>query len=210
MTQSHLSALPAPLRSAVLTNTLAQLTTAPSYPVQTTTLLAPLTRRREVLDNGPTARLERAAQALVLRVGGSVAGGIGAGAGWVTWAGGASWIAGSGAAEMLEAAGTGAGVGLLLALSGVRWAITRWEKARKSWWRDWKRVSDGVGRDVQVRFPCIQKLSNPFLTVFDEWLGHIEKNTGKPGLDCAVTCMRWDRRAGFQKTRRGRPVEGGS
>ena len=63
MTQSHLSALPAPLRSAVLTNTLAQLTTAPSYPVQTTTLLAPLTRRREVLDNGPTVRLERAAQA---------------------------------------------------------------------------------------------------------------------------------------------------
>ncbi|THH19843.1 hypothetical protein EW146_g1376 [Bondarzewia mesenterica] len=76
-TRSHLAALPPALHSALLTNSLAQLTASPSYPVSPTTMLGPLTQRREILDDGPTAYLARAAQALVLRVGGSTLGGAG-------------------------------------------------------------------------------------------------------------------------------------
>ena len=70
----------------------------------------------------------------------------------------ASTFAGLGVAEgvlanLLSAGvapGTAAGAGVLLALASIRVAIGRWEKAKKRWWGDWKRVSQGLERDLSV------------------------------------------------------------
>jgi len=43
-----------------------------------------------------------------------------------------------------------AGAGLLVAAAGVRWAIGRWDKARKGWRADWGRVREAAERDVQA------------------------------------------------------------
>jgi len=47
-------------------------------------------------------------------------------------------------------AGTAVGALMLCTLLGVRWAIGRWEKAKRRWWEDWSRVGEGLGRDSEV------------------------------------------------------------
>ncbi|KAI0043668.1 hypothetical protein FA95DRAFT_1681772 [Auriscalpium vulgare] len=132
----HLSALPAPLRSPVLINTLQQLAHAPSFPVHTSAVLAPLATRLGRFD-AATARLARAAQGLLVRVALSVA----SGAGTLVW--------GAGAGFWALVGGEGIGAGLLVAVGGVRWAIGRWERARRAWRADWVRVKEGAERDVE-------------------------------------------------------------
>lgn len=132
---SRTAVLPQALRSHVLLNTLHQLAHAPSYAVDPRALLAPLKRRIARLDAGPTATLARGAQVLLLRVAGSVSAGVGAGA-----------------LVLAHGAGEAVGAGLLVAAVGVRWAIGRWDKARKGWRADWGRVGEAAERDVQVFF----------------------------------------------------------
>lgn len=83
----------------------------------------------------------------------SMGGGIAAGAG-IGWAGWMGWIAASGEGVLgfvgMEA-GTAVGAGVLGALLGVRWAVGRWERAKRLWWQDWARVGEGLGRDLKVR-----------------------------------------------------------
>lgn len=43
---------------------------------------------------------------------------------------------------------TGLGAGAIFALLGIRWAMGRWQKAKKRWWEDWRRVGEGLDRDV--------------------------------------------------------------
>ncbi|TFY76883.1 hypothetical protein EWM64_g7130 [Hericium alpestre] len=161
LTLSRLPAPPSPLASPVLQNALDQLRTAPTYAVRPTALLAPLSGRRNVLENGVTGALERAAQGLALRVFGSTGAGLGAGGVWIAWKEGAEWLVGSSAGDaamsaaadavqLSQTVGTGAGVGLLIALGGTRWAIGKWERAKKDWWGGWRRTAAGGERDMRT------------------------------------------------------------
>lgn len=127
------TALPPALRSPVLENALRQLVHAPSFAVAPRVLLRPLESRIARLDAGTTSALARAAQILLLRVAGSV--GVGAAVG---------------AGVLAQGVGEAAGAGLLAAAAGVRWAIGRWDKARKMWRADWTRVKEAAERDVEV------------------------------------------------------------
>ncbi|KAH9985813.1 hypothetical protein BJV74DRAFT_886171 [Russula compacta] len=133
--------LPAPLRSHVLLNALSQLAHSPTFAVDPRALLRPLERRLARLDAGTTAALARAAQVLVLRVVGSVSAGAGAAASVMVLL--AHWSA-------VAAVGEAAGAGLLVAAAGLRWAIGRWDKARKLWRGDWVRVKEAAERDVKT------------------------------------------------------------
>ena len=48
-------------------------------------------------------------------------------------------------------AGTAVGVFMLCTVLGVRWAVGKWERAKRRWWEDWFRVVEGLGRDLEVR-----------------------------------------------------------
>lgn len=76
-------------------------------------------------------------------MGGSVLGGMGA-----AWAG---WVGHLGLLDVGLQPETAVGLGLLGGAAGVRWAIARFEKAKRKWWKDWARVSEGLGRDLRVR-----------------------------------------------------------
>ncbi|KAJ8509068.1 hypothetical protein ONZ45_g8732 [Pleurotus djamor] len=132
-----------PLPTSVLRNSLLQTSTSPSYPLTQKTLVAPLNRRRAQIDY-PTTRLHLAAQRATLGMFSSV--GVGAGVSWAGWVG---WLSESSSLIALDAT-TALGTGVLTALVGVRWAIGRWEKAKKRWWEDWLRVGDGLSRDLKA------------------------------------------------------------
>ncbi|KAA1471779.1 hypothetical protein DENSPDRAFT_929821 [Dentipellis sp. KUC8613] len=155
-TYSRLPAPPSPLASQVLRNSVDQLVAAPDYTVRPMELLAPLNRRRTMLEGVVTDTLERAAQGLIARVFGSASAGVGAGGAWIAWQEGAAWLVGSAgdaavsATQLAEAVGTGTGLGLLVAVSGIRWAVGKWERARRDWWLSWKRVADGAERDMKA------------------------------------------------------------
>ena len=127
------TALPLALRSPVLENALSQLVHAPSFAVAPRVLLRPLESRIARLDAGTSSALARAAQVLLLRVAGSAGVGVMVGAGVLS-----------------QGIGEAAGAGLLAAAAGVRWAIGRWDKARKMWRGDWVRVKEAAERDVEV------------------------------------------------------------
>ena len=132
---SRTAALPQTLRSPVLLNALNQLTHAPSFTLEPRELLRPLEHRLlERLNAGPTTALARAAQVLILRIGGSV--GVGAV---------------SGVLIFMQQVGEVLGAGMLLgAAAGFRWAIGSWDKMRKMWRADWIRVKEAAERDVEV------------------------------------------------------------
>ena len=126
--------LPPSLRSRVLMNALEQRAHSPSFVIEPRALLVPLEKRIKRLSDGSTAALARAAQVLLLRVGGSIGAGVGAGA-----------------MMLHHGLGEAVGAGLLVGAVGVRWAIGRWDKARRAWREDWGRVKEAAERDVQVR-----------------------------------------------------------
>jgi hypothetical protein len=66
-------------------------------------------------------------------------------AGWAEHLGALGGLVGTGM-EMETAAGTG----MLVAATGIRWMVGRWEKAKRQWWRDWDRVGQGLERDLTV------------------------------------------------------------
>jgi hypothetical protein len=43
------------------------------------------------------------------------------------------------------------GAGVLVAVAGVRWAVGKWERAKRQWIDDANRVSEGLERDLKVR-----------------------------------------------------------
>ncbi|KAL1946020.1 hypothetical protein VTO73DRAFT_2022 [Trametes versicolor] len=134
-----------PFHSPVLHNTLERIASAPSYPLTAAALTAPLYARQSQL-GFPTERLHASAQRAVITMSGSVLGGFG-----VAWAG---WASELGLAGGLFSVGMGAetamGVGMLGAAVGVRWAVSRWDSARRRWWKDWDRVGEGLERDLKA------------------------------------------------------------
>ncbi|KAF8894092.1 hypothetical protein BD779DRAFT_1505224 [Infundibulicybe gibba] len=150
LTHSALSLLSAPrspsFDSPILHNNLLQLSSSPTYPLSSSSLIRPLTARRDQLLRYPTTRLHVSGQRAVLGMGGSIA--AGTGLSWVGWLG---WLS-SGGEGLMGVIGmdamTAMGAGILGALVGIRWSVGKWEKSKKKWWDDWARVSAGMSRDL--------------------------------------------------------------
>ncbi|TRM69509.1 hypothetical protein BD626DRAFT_553968 [Schizophyllum amplum] len=147
----------APFASAVLRNDLASLAVTPSTALSPVALTGPVHVRRAQMVHYATPRLHAAGQRSVLLAVG------GAGAGSATAI--ASWFASLGVAESvlnaLVAVGmtptTATGAGILVALASVRVAMGRWEKAKRRWWGDWKRVSEGLERDLKSTLDTVMR-----------------------------------------------------
>lgn len=136
------------LKSPVLSNSLRQLQSSPSFHLTPSQLTPPIHIRKAQIIQYPTTRLHLAGQKAVVGMSGGIATGVG-----LSWAGWVGWLPGSGEGLLgilSMDAGTALGVGGLGALVGVRWAVGRWEKAKKLWWEDWARVGDGLQRDLNV------------------------------------------------------------
>ena len=43
------------------------------------------------------------------------------------------------------------GLGTLCVVGSMRWAAGRWEKAKGKWWEAWRRIDEGLSRDIEVR-----------------------------------------------------------
>ncbi|KAI0730330.1 hypothetical protein C8Q72DRAFT_776135 [Fomitopsis betulina] len=127
--------------SPVLQNHLSQIAASPTFPMDSTALLHPLYTRRQQL-RWPTARLQSTAQRVLLTMGGSVAGGAS-----VAWAG---WAGQLGILDFATQGETVIGVGMLGAVVGVRWAVGRFERAKKKWLSDYDRVGEGLERDLRA------------------------------------------------------------
>lgn len=144
--QTLLSAYPSlsNFASPVLSNTLSQIQSSQKYPLTPTVLTRPIHSRISQLTTYSTSQLHLKAQRIVLGLYGSLFGGLG-----VSWAG---WV---GFTEPLLGLGaeTSVGVGMLGAVFCLRWAVGKWERAKKRWWADWERIGEGLGRDLKVRKP---------------------------------------------------------
>ncbi|OSX66127.1 hypothetical protein POSPLADRAFT_1131337 [Postia placenta MAD-698-R-SB12] len=72
---------------------------------------------------------------------GSVSGGMG-----IAWTG---WAGQLGILDMSMQPETALGIGMLGAIAGVRWAIGRFEGAKRKWWKDYNRVGEGLERNLK-------------------------------------------------------------
>ncbi|TBU61638.1 hypothetical protein BD310DRAFT_956832 [Dichomitus squalens] len=134
-----------PYHSPVLHNTLARIAATPSYAVTATALTSPLHARQSQL-GFPTERLHVSAQRAVVGMSGSILSGLG-----VAWAGWATELQMfGGMVDVGMSTETALGVGMLGTAVGVRWAVGRWEKAKRRWWKDWDRVGEGLERDLKA------------------------------------------------------------
>jgi hypothetical protein len=136
------------LRSAVLENRLQQLIGSPAYTLTPSTLTQPIHNRRNQLIRYTTTKLHQEAQSAVVGAFGGVL--TGAGLGW--WLAFGDHILSLGVA--MET-GTATGVGALLAVGSIRWAVGKWERAKQRWTQDAGRISEGLARDIQV---CLEFL----------------------------------------------------
>lgn len=131
-------------RSPVLYNTVDQLERSPKYRIKYDVLTGPIYIRRNQLLH-PTNMLHSTAQRVTIGMGGSVISGFGIA--WAGWAGQLGLLGVYGQGMETESA---VGLGLLTASLGMRWAVGRWERAKKRWWKDWDRVGQGLERDLKV------------------------------------------------------------
>ncbi|KAG0708366.1 hypothetical protein DFH29DRAFT_795122 [Suillus ampliporus] len=129
--------------SPILSNHLRQLTHSPTYALTPATLTRPIQARRSQLAKHTTTRLHRDAQNAVLGAFGGMF--SGAGIGWWLAFGESALSVGAG-----SEAGTALGAGALVAIAGVRWAVGKWERAKRRWVEDAGRVGEGLKRDLKV------------------------------------------------------------
>ncbi|KAG8213935.1 hypothetical protein J3R82DRAFT_10681 [Butyriboletus roseoflavus] len=130
------------LRSPVLENQLQQLKRSPTHVLTVNSLTQPIHDRRSQLIQYTTSRLHREAQSAVVGAFGGVLGG--AGLGW--WLAFGEHIFSLGASTEM---GTAIGSGALLAVSSIRWAVGKWERAKRRWAQDSARIGEGLTRDLQ-------------------------------------------------------------
>lgn len=138
----------APLRSPVLENQLQQLTHSPTYNLTSNSLTQPIHDRRSQLVQYTTTKLHREAQSAIVGAFGGIL--SGAGLGW--WLAFGEHILSLGAGTEM---GTAIGSGVLLAVGSIRWAVGKWERAKRRWVQDSARIGEGLTRDLQV---CVQVL----------------------------------------------------
>lgn len=129
-----------PFHSPILQNSLLQLSSTPAFAMDAVAFTLPLSARRQQF-RFPTARLQSAAQRAVLTMWGSVSGGMG-----IAWTG---WAGQLGILDMSMQPETAWGIGMLGAIAGVRWAIGRFEGAKRKWWKDYNRVGEGLERNLK-------------------------------------------------------------
>jgi hypothetical protein len=60
---------------------------------------------------------------------------------------GVAWVA---AITDYVSAETAVGLGGLGVAVGLRWCVSRWEKSKKKFWKDWSIVREGLSRDLSV------------------------------------------------------------
>ncbi|KAL7411413.1 hypothetical protein BDY24DRAFT_138669 [Mrakia frigida] len=122
------------LSSSLLVNSLPP---CPPLPFPSSLLLTPLISRKNILlsPTGPIAALHLRAQKAVLTTYFSSVASVGAAYG--------AWLEG-----VWEGA-TGVGVGSLGLVLGVRWGMAKWEGGKRRFWRDWRRVGEGLERDLE-------------------------------------------------------------
>ncbi|KAI6040304.1 hypothetical protein EDC04DRAFT_1532265 [Pisolithus marmoratus] len=131
------------LHSPLLHNRLQQLASAPSYALTSAMLTLPVRDRRAQLTKYCTSQLHREAQSTVAGAFIGVLGGAG-----VSW-----WLA---IGSHILSFGPGAeiasaiGVGAIVAVGSLRWAVGKWERAKRKWIQDLERVSDGTKRDLKA------------------------------------------------------------
>ncbi|KAG1870352.1 hypothetical protein C8R48DRAFT_80680 [Suillus tomentosus] len=129
--------------SPILDNHLRQLTHSPTYALTPNTLTRPIQARRSQLTQHTTTRLHRDAQNTVLGAFGGMFGGVG-----VAW-----WLAFGESALSIgtgSEAGTALGAGALAAVASIRWAVGKWERAKRKWIEDADRVGEGLKRDLKA------------------------------------------------------------
>lgn len=131
------------LRSPVLENQLQQLKCLPNHVLTPNSLTRPIHDRRSQLIRYTTTRLHREAQSAVVGAFGGVL--SGAGLGW--WLVFGEHILSLGASTEM---GTAIGSGALLAVSSIRWAVGKWERAKRRWLQDSARIGEGLTRDLEV------------------------------------------------------------
>ncbi|KAG6335569.1 hypothetical protein ID866_3509 [Astraeus odoratus] len=118
--------------SPILLNELRQLESAPSYTLSPTTLTKTLHSRRDQLAQYTTPKLHRDAQSAVLVAFGGILGG--SGIGW--WLAFGEHLLSLGAGSEIA---TAVGVGALVGTSSLRWAVGKWERAKRRWLQDLER-----------------------------------------------------------------------
>ncbi|KAF8554204.1 hypothetical protein OG21DRAFT_1413072 [Imleria badia] len=133
----------ASLRSPVLENQLQQLTHSPTHTLTPNSLTQPVHDRRSRLIQYTTTKLHREAQSAVVGAVGGILSGTGLG--W--WLAFGEHILSLGAGTEM---GTAIGSGALLAVGSIRWAVGKWERAKRRWVQDSARIGDGLKRDLQV------------------------------------------------------------
>lgn len=137
----------ASLRSPVLENQLEQLKRSPTRVLTPNSLTQPIHDRRGQLIQHTTTKLHREAQSAVVGAFGGVL--SGAGLGW--WLVFGEHILSLGAGTEM---GTAIGSGALLAVGSIRWAVGKWERAKRRWSQDSARIGEGLTRDLQVCVYC--------------------------------------------------------
>jgi hypothetical protein len=133
-TLNNLPLIPASFHSAVLVNQLHQLSTRPPQ-LGPNSLTYPLSYRLQQLQD-PILVLHRRAQRAILTASVMTFGSAGGAY--------AAWFTG------LITPATAVGLGAMGFVIALRWFVGRWEKAKTRWWADWRRVGDGLERDMKV------------------------------------------------------------
>ncbi|KZT66376.1 hypothetical protein DAEQUDRAFT_715056 [Daedalea quercina L-15889] len=69
------------------------------------------------------------------------------------------------------------GVGMLGAAAGIRWAVGRFERAKKKWLKDYDRVGEGLERDLTTTLE--QTVNDRVLVVADKACDGMEHAAAK-------------------------------
>ena len=144
---SHLAEnLPTSFKSAVLVNDISRIRQHhTSRPVHASTLTSSLIHRRSQL-------IDFALPTLQTRLERSALTGLGYSALSLV---STVWL---NAASVLEGE-TAFSLGLFGALAAIRVGVGGWEKAKKKWWADFARVSDGLKADIEARLKALLEQS---------------------------------------------------
>ncbi|KAJ7046846.1 hypothetical protein C8F04DRAFT_1247897 [Mycena alexandri] len=162
------------LHSPVLHNALRQLTTAPAFPVQPTTLVQPLSARSAVVLGAPTAELHVAGQRALFGLGTSAAAGM-----TISWTGYLGYFmnAHSLMGSIMLEPGTAVATGMLISTIGIYWSSRKWNKARARWWEDFMRVAGGLKQDITETLD--HTMENQVLVVARTGCSELSKRLGE-------------------------------
>ncbi|KIL65908.1 hypothetical protein M378DRAFT_10491 [Amanita muscaria Koide BX008] len=156
-----------PYDYALLRNSMQQMSTSPSFALTPSTLVEPLHKRKSQLYKYPTTHLHLGAQRTFVGMSAGIT--SSAAFSWVGWAG---WLSGAGLNvgtdnALLQALSstmnfgieptTAVGLGAFGALASLRWAIGKWERAKKRWWEDWIRIGHGLERDLKATLEDVMR-----------------------------------------------------